>query len=70
MKLTETNMAQDESLSTHAVVAMRCKECPLPAPRMCFGIATGFGGRVIGECEFLGPDDNDPECTHPEAQEG
>lgn len=68
MKLTEPNMVQDESLSNHAVLALRCSTCPLPAPRMCFGIATGFGGGVTGKCEHLGPCDEDPECTHPDAK--
>lgn len=70
MKLTGANMAQDESLSNHAVVALRCTACPLPEPRACFGIATGFGGGVTGKCEFLGPDDKDPECTHLGVKEG
>lgn len=70
MKLDQANMAQDETLSNHAVVALRCNACPLQTHRMCFGIATGFGGGVTGKCEFLGPDDNNPECTHPDAKEG
>lgn len=71
MKLTEANLIQDEALSNHAVVAIRCTACPLSEPRMCFGIATGFGGGIIGKCEFCSPTDGGSEalCTHQNAKE-
>lgn len=70
MKLTDANIVPDESLSNHAVQALRCTACPLPVARMCFGVATGFGGGVVGKCEHLmEPSGVDLECNHPDAKE-
>ena len=50
MNLDPKGFAPNEPLSNHAVQAFVHKDCPL-SPRMCFGIATGFGGEPINICE-------------------
>lgn len=63
MILTEHNMAADESLSNHAVVAFCCSECPLAERRACFGVATGFGGAITARCEHLAVEESTMNCT-------
>lgn len=51
MKLDPKLFARDESKSNHAVAALVYPGCPLG--KMCFGIATGFGGVPVNICEHL-----------------
>jgi len=58
-KLDEKKIKPDERFSNHAVQGFSTEECPLPEPRGCFSIATGFGGGICCKCENL---TDDGEC--------
>ena len=67
MILDPQGFAPNEPLSNHAVQAFVHKDCPL-SPRMCFGIATGFGGVPINICEYFKDESTaklpKAECTY------
>ena len=52
MILDPKGFSQNEGLSNHAVVALVHKDCPVGG-RMCFGVATGFGGVPVNICEHF-----------------
>lgn len=60
MKLDKEKFKENEAKSNHAVVAMEYADCPIQ--KICFGIATGFGGAPTGLCEHL--DFKEGECTY------
>ena len=51
MLLDPGGFKPNEAMSNHAVVAFVHKDCPIN--RMCFGVATGFGGVPINVCEHF-----------------
>jgi len=66
MNLDPKKFKRDESKSNHAVAAVVHEDCPIN--RMCFGIATGFGGVPVNICEYFKDESTDEapkaECTY------
>ena len=60
MKLDQEKFTENEAKSNHAAVGMEYADCPIQ--KICFAIATGFGGAAVGMCEHL--DFKEGECKY------
>ncbi len=73
MDLDPKGFSQNEGMSNHAVVAFVHKDCPI-SDRMCFGIATGFGGVPVNICQHFKDESTaevpKAECAYEQTQSG